>query len=353
MKLYSEITIYFFIWIVLLLLIFSFGFASVVQVNGASRDLFKNLANWDGGHYLTIAQFGYQQKYQYAFFPLYPLVINQVAKITGNYLTAALLISALSSFLTTHFLFKLIVADFSKNIAKKVIIYLLFFPTSFYLITAYSEGFFLLLIILSFYFFKKNILLTTVFVSLATATRVTGLALAAALIIQVIISSKKFNKNFVILLCPLGFLVYCVYLYKVTGDPFYFMAAESQNWQRNIVFPGYGFWNTLQILARTEYLAYNLNNFLDLLFAVFGLGMGLRAFRFLPLHYAVYGFLSILIPLLTSTLMSFPRFLLPVFPIFILMALSKNKYLIFFYQFVSVLLLAAFAILFINGFWVA
>ena len=43
-----------------------------------------------------------------------------------------------------------------KKIAEKVILALLFFPTSFYFLTAYSEGLFFFLIVATFYFLRHN-----------------------------------------------------------------------------------------------------------------------------------------------------------------------------------------------------
>ena len=334
MKLYPNITVYFFIWFICLLAIFSFGLSG--------KDLISNLANWDGGHFLTIAKFGYQEKYLYAFFPLYPIAINLVSKITGDYLIAALLISVISAFLTMQILYKLILLDFGSKLAEKTIIFLLIFPTSFFLVTAYSESLFLFLVVSSFYYFRKEkIVRAVIFAGLASGTRLAGLALSLALIFQ-IVSFGINKKNRIILFAPLGFIIYCIYLFNTTGDPFYFLAAESSNWQRTLSIPGVSFWQTLKN-----------QNYIELAFGIFGVGMILRSLRFLPAVYSVYGLLSILLPVATSSLVSMPRFLLPIFPIFILLSMLKNPKAIFFIQLIFILFLSAFCILFINGFWVS
>lgn len=335
MKLYPNITVYFLIWFICLLAIFLFGLSG--------KDLITNLANWDGGHFLTIAKFGYQEKYLYAFFPLYPVTINLVSKITGDYLIAALLISIVSAFLTIQILYRLILLDFGKILAEKTIIFLLIFPTSFFLITAYSESLFLLLVVSSFYFFRKEKLFwATLFAGFASGTRLAGLAVSLAIIFQIITTSGINKKNRIILLTPMGFIIYCIYLFNATGDPFYFLYSETSNWQRSLSIPGLSFWQTLKN-----------QNYIELVFGIFGLGMVLRSFRFLPAVYSVYGLFSILLPVATSSLVSIPRFILPIFPIFILLSMLKNPKVIFFAQLISILFLSAFGILFINGFWVS
>lgn len=326
---------------------------SVIFFVGREGNFFESLKNWDGGHYTGIAQNGYSEKFQYAFFPLYPITINLLNNFVGNYLLSAVLISIVSSFLGLQLLYKLISQDFDKKIAEKVIAGVLIFPTSFYFLTAYSEGLFFLLTIAAFFFFRsRKLFLAVIFASLASATRLAGLAVVLGLIIEVSLTEGINKKNWYVLLAPLGFLIYCWYLYTNTGDPFYFITAEN-HWLRSLSIPGLGFWETLKSIFTPNFLEKNITAVTDLIFAIFGLGMAIRAFRFLPISYSIFAFISVLMPLFTPSLSSMPRFLLPVFPIFILLAFVKNRNLIFLYQLIFIMLLSAFCIMFINGKWVA
>jgi len=205
----------------------------------------------------------------------------------------------------------------------------------------------------SFYFFRSGKLFwATVFVGLASATRLAGLALALGLVVEVMVTYGLGRKNWYIFLAPLGFLIYCIYLYNKVGDPFYFMVAEL-HWQRNISLPITSFWETIKSVSQAGFINTHINAFLDLIFAVFGLGLSIRTFRFLPISFSLYALGSVLLPLFTPTLSSMPRFLLPVFPIFILIALMKNRYIFSAYQLISIMLLGLFVTLFINGYWVS
>ena len=353
MKLYSNITILFLVWITSIIFILFFGFSTLPHTGHLSNIFWRNLGNWDGGHFLSIAQHGYIEKYQYAFFPLYPLLINWMSNITHDYLVAALIISITCVFLTVHLLYGLVSLDFDRKIAQKVILFILIFPTSFYLLTAYSESLFLFLTVSTYFFArKKKLLLATILASLATATRLVGLAVAIGLLIEVLTTTGLNRRNWYVLFSFSGFLIYSLYLYKIIGDPFYFLVAE-QHWQRNIAIPIFGFWETIKSLSRSGFITNHFNAFLDLCFAIFGTGFVIRTFRFLPPSYSIYSLISVLIPLFTPTLSSMPRFILPIFPIFILVALIKKDYLIFAYQLILIMLLGAFAILFINGYWVS
>lgn len=352
MKLYQNITVLFAIWFLIVIIIFYFGFSSFPDSSSASGVFLNNLANWDGGHYNRIAKFGYQEKFQYAFFPLYPMTIRLLSLITQNYLLSSVIISVISAFFSLQIMYKLISDDFSKNLAEGAVWQMLFFPTSFFLLTAYSEGLFLLFAVSSFYFFKKKkFFVTALLIALASLTRVIGLAVMAAILIEIFLSGIN-RKNWVILLSPTAFLIYCLYLFQETHNPLYFIVAES-HWQRIVSFPWVGFWETIQSLSRSNFINQYFSSFWDLIFAIFGLGIIIRGARFLPRLYLSYSLFALAIPLLTPSLSSVPRFLLPIFPIFIVIAKIKNKNFIFFYQTLSLMLLSAFAILYINGFWVS
>lgn len=353
MKLYLNISLFFIIWFVSISIIAFLSFSALPHSGKFSNNFLSSFTNWDGGHYLGIAREGYSQKFQYAFFPLYPLMIRLLASLTENFAAAAFLISITTTFFGLNLLYKLITGYFDRKIAEKAIWILLFFPTSFFLVTAYSEGLFFFLVVLAFYLlFKNKLFWVTLVAILASATRLAGLALVAGIWIEIFTTRGINRKNWYILFAPLGFLIYCLFLYRQTGDPFYFITAEGY-WQRNLAVPGEGFWTIIKEILSRGFININFNIILDLFFAILGAGLAVRSFRFLPVSFAVYSLLSVGIPLFTSTLISMPRFLLTVFPIFILMSLVKNHYLQFAFQLFSILLLAIFTALFITGYWVS
>ncbi len=352
MKLYSNVTFIFCVWALSILAIFYFGFIQFPHSGNFSNDFFKSLANWDGGHFLGIAQYGYTEKFQYAFFPLYPILIKIVTSLTNNFLFSAILVSAGSFFLGLHFLYRLILLMFDKKIAERAVVVLVFFPTSFYFLTAYSEGLFFLLTVLTFSFLiARKYFWASIFAGLAATTRLVGVALIFTLIFDVWITGIS-RKNWIVFLSPLGLLIYCLFLKNQVGDPFYFFTAEL-HWQRSLSIPGLSIWDSIKSLTSHGFLSIDFNVLLDLLFAIFGLGFGIRSFRFLPTFLSFFTFIVLILPLFTTTLSSIPRFILPIFPIYILLAKIKNQRVTFIYQTISLMLLSAFAILFIDGYWVS
>lgn len=354
MKLYPNQTLFIAIWALVVLIIFYLGFSSLPHSNLFPNDFLRSLANWDGGHFLSIAQYGYKDPSQYVFFPLYPILINLLTQITQNYLMSAILISFVCFFMAINLLYQLISLDFGKQFAQRGILALLFFPLSFHFLTVYSESLFLFLTIATFLSVRKNnFLLATIFGALASATRLSGLGVSLSLIALVFLTDKFNSKNWVVLLSPLGFLIYAGYLYNQTGDPLYFIHAESYYWKSGLVIPGSALIFTLKQLLAPNFLVNNFRVLLDFAFAVFGLVAVYKVWKKLGLHYALFAIFSISLPLFSPTIVALPRYLITIFPIFIILAFVKNQYLIFFYQVFGLMAATIYAVLFINGYWVS
>lgn len=67
--------------------------------------------------------------------------------------------------------------------------------------------------------------------------------------------------------------------------------------------------------------------------------------------YTLYYFLALLVPLLSGTLVDFPRYSLTLFPFFFLVAHVRNEFLQKTAIMLSILMLSAMAMLFVNGYW--
>ncbi|MFI5205335.1 MAG: mannosyltransferase family protein, partial [Candidatus Paceibacterales bacterium] len=324
---------------------------------------FHNFGNWDAGHFLAIAQNGYTSREQYAFFPLYPLLISLLNEVGFNILAAGMVLSFIFTALDLIFLVKLLKLDFSESIVQKTLIFLLIFPASFYLFLPYSESLFLLLAVLSFYFYKKrNYPLSFLFASLSSITRLAGLAVILALWADAVFKDKKLLKNkqkFIIFLAPLGFLAFCLFLKIKTGDPLYFLIAE-RDWQRILSIPGISIADTLLKVFTPNALDNNPSLLINLLFTVLGLGLSIRTLIKLNFSYGIYSLASVAIPVLSTSLTSMTRFLLAAFPIFINLALIEEKYrsnlskaVFLIFKFFCVLLLIVYLISFFNGYGVS
>lgn len=322
--------------------------------------LFWSWANFDGVHYLGIAKLGYFAQFTQAFFPLYPLVVRWLNFIFGNLLFTGLLISNFCFFLSLYFLYKLVILDFSHKIAKRVVILLIFFPTSFYFAGFYTESLFLLLILGGFYALRKQKWVSAGFLGvLASLTRLVGVFLVPAFLLEAYQQKKKkgFWPFLFCLLPSLGLLAYMAYLKDKFSDALYFLHAQpffGASRSDRIVLLYQVFWRYFKMFLTVKDPLVYFNVTLEFIITVIFILLLISAFyKKLRSSYLLFASLAFLAPTLTGTFSSMPRYVLVLFPGFIVLALMKSKKLYYFLILISLLLLIFSTMLFIRGYWVA
>ena len=287
---------------------------------------------WDTGWYLSVAKEGYHSgpieqgisagKANYAFFPTYPLLMRAASLFTGDYFTGGIVISNIALLVACFYLFKLVKHESGEKTAYRSVKYLFLFPTAFILSGVFSEAIFLALLLAAFYYARKQ---KWLYVGIAgfflALTRSLGVIAILPLFYEYL-KSKNFkikNIKYDILylgLIPLGLLTYMVYLYSITGD-FLAFASIQQSWQR-------AYSNPIITLAKSLfskdiyvlYLAWP---------TIVALGFLTAFYKKIGFSYWFLGMYSLFIPL-SSGIFSMPRFMLPIFPLYIILAkLSKNE----------------------------
>lgn len=337
-----------------------FSFADLIA-SWNLPDFIKRFAGFDGLHYINIAQNGYE-KNEVAFFPLYPLLIRLLVSIsTLSFPVVALSISWLS-LLMILFLFPRYCSLIGlPKISRWSFIFILAFPTSFFLQSAYTESLFILLILLTLFFDKKhNTPATFVFGFLAGLTRVVGIFLTLPLLL-----SRRGRGTF---LAPVfGFLTYAGYLWLSTGDPLKFFHVQSQ----------FGAGRTTKMIFLPQVLYRYLKIFLtaDLNYTYFiaVLEFGVFIMVLLVLIYDLFrivhkrtsgnltdrfglnlfGLAVLIFPPLTGTLQSIPRYILPILTLYLVLSEIKNVFIKLTIVGIFSLLHAILLMFFIQGYFVA
>jgi len=319
-------------------------------------DLVSLHARWDSFWYLDIAQNGYSLEYNpwglynIVFFPLYPFLVKAISFLTaGDFVLSGWILSSIFLLLTLFYFFKL-VREFHSEINPYLpIIFLLIFPTAFFLNIVYTESLFLFLSLATFYYgLKKKFVCAGVFGLFASLTRVTGILLFIPLVWEYL---KNYNcklksvfnlKILPIFLIPLGTFSFFLYHYFKFGNFFLFFEVQK-NWGRAF---------TLQKGHFDLFSNPAIVNFcLDVLFVIFALIVLYFIFKKLRTSYGLYMLATIAVALSTGTLMSTGRYILVLFPIYILLASIKNQYLQQTLTFISILLLALYTVLLANNYW--
>lgn len=328
---------------------------------------------WDAHWYLGIADHGYYYKpNEYsstAFFPLYPLLIQAVTFLThGNPAIIGILLSSLFTFLSCLLLFYLAKELWNnKETAFRSALFLLIFPTAFFLISPYTESLFLLLSLASFYCAHKQkwffAILSGIFL---TATRTTGILIILPLLLLYFEHHPFSLKNVLtpkflgLFLIPIGLLVFATGMWAQFGDPFIFLKSQSA-WHRNTnltpqsLIGGYQkYISDFKMVQTAETPEPVASRIIDITCAVIFLALTLLAWFVLPRSYALFSTLLLTLPLLTGTFQSMPRFALSAFPLFLVLGKITKNQLVFSLLFLfSTLFFGLLSILYVNFYWIA
>ncbi len=326
-------------------------------------------ANFDGEHYLSISIFGYKSLQQ-AFFPVYPLLISFFSNPNPYHLLASLINSTITGLIISNtcfvlsliFLWELIKIDYSNKIAYSVIILIIVFPTSFYFGSVYNESLFLLLSVLSFYFARKGLwFYAGVVGAIASATRIFGVLLLPALLVEAWRQKIKLSKIIWIFLIPLGLGCYMWYLNFNIGDPLAFYHLQKlvgEQHQSGIILLPQVYFRYIKMISTT-----NINNpIFQTVILEFITGI---LFFFLPIYgyfkkirysYLTYAMLSFLAPTIQGSFSSTPRYALVLFPSFLAAALWISSLPRIFRLVLLTLSCCGLALetaLFLRGYWIA
>ncbi len=330
-------------------------------------------SRWDTGFYLSIADEGYF--YQgvdlpsVAFFPLLPLLIRAVTPLTGDSLTAGLLVTNLALLGAAILFYRLVAMQWGEGVAGRAVWYLLIFPTAFFGSAIYTESLFLLTTIGALYFARKGYWESAALFGIAaSATRLVGLIVGPMLLLEWWMQRRaadgdgerpSYKSLLAPILSPLGTAAYLLYLQIAFGDPLAFMRG-SEAWGRQPQSPlvmlsslfqtPEGGWGSALASGNIQ-----LDNWIDFIFVLTFLLIGIILLYQRRWSEGAFVLLGVLISLNSGLLMSQRRYMWALFPAFILLARYGSKYpsLDRAITALFILGLALFTALFANWYWVA
>ena len=345
-------------------------------------------SHWDANQYDYIALRGYEQWWKTVFFPLYPLLQRCLMIFTHDPLFAGLIISNVAGLGMLTVLYRLVEEDFDAERAYRAVLYLSVFPTAFFFAAAYTESLFLFLALLSFYNMRHGHWWVAGLLGLlATLTRQAGLFLLVPFYCEYLRQRGDFKDVWsstgngierllrsllrfdffagALILVGMGiFVVYCYYRFHIL---FPFSRAEGLYWNRDLHDPSWGIIRTIQVIAHSPgFLSFSaLRNMLDLgqdlfIFVLIVLSLlGPWRFRGAVWTYAVYGVTLYLCLQLypvrdfSFPLQSFPRYMLEVFPAFIVLAgIDQHRRINLVYLVASASLLFLLLTQYVTGHWI-
>lgn len=201
---------------------------------------------FDVEHYLNIALHGYNQYYEVAFFPLFPLVIRFFnffkIPILGTVIFNNIL-CLLSSYLIYLTLNKVYGAN--KKVCMYGVLFWLLSPIRVFTFVAYTESLYLFLSFLAFYLYKKraNAFVLGLSIGLGVATRNMGCVLFFVIfaflfieMLKTVDKKEKLNKFIYIIKSYIPATIisclYPIYLHIITGNWKCFVDVQYEYWAR-------------------------------------------------------------------------------------------------------------------------
>jgi hypothetical protein len=321
---------------------------------------------FDGLWFLRIATGGYEDgDGSAAFFPGYPVLIRAVSPMLGGHpLAAALLISNAAALGVMVALYFLTSSEFDERVARRAVLYLAVFPTSFFLLAPYSEALFLLFVLLSLWGARGGRWwIAGVAGAAAAATRNVGVLVVLPLIAEAVHQHRegrpgRMGARVAWSIVPVvGLAAYLGY-WQVTAGDWLAPVHQQANWQRSVVFAPAALIEGTLVAFRFPGRYPGGYHLMDWLVVAPALVAAVWVvIRTRPV-YAVYTWVSILAPLsfvfAPRPFMSLPRFLLVVFPLLWAPAViaGRRPWVHGAVVAVSSVLLGILALLFVNWYFV-
>ena len=306
---------------------------------------------WDSAFYRGIARQGYvylspDEPGNVVFFPLYPLLTRLAHLLAADWTIAGLLVSHVCLLLALVVLYNLTLLEFGdRATAQRAIFYIAIFPTAFFFSAVYSESTFLLFAVACVYFTRRREWLPAGVCGLLAATaRVTGVLLYGYMLLEWASAGGLTWRNFyrrqgwagvvtrpgllallATQLVPLGLLLYMLFLQWRFGNALAFVQGQA-DWGRGSLYsPLAILWRDFRPLLLDPFVpGWAVNDIwrtgLDALLGVGALLLVPFVWRRLNAAYALYTAVAVLLPLATGTTMSLSRYVLVLFPLFMLLA---------------------------------
>ncbi|GCF10409.1 mannosyltransferase family protein [Dictyobacter arantiisoli] len=308
---------------------------------------FSTWNHWDAANYTHIAQYGYQNADELAFFPLFPALTAGGARLLGggswSYILVGTVISNASLLGMLFILYQLAFDLVDSELSQRTLLYLCIFPTAFFFFAPYNEALYLLFASGSFLALRRQKWwLAGVLGMLAALTRSVGIILVIPYLYElweqrahVLIRYRTLVISLLpVVLIPLGTLSYAWYNWRTFNNPLAFIAVQA-NWSRHTTWPWMGLFQAIWALFIYHPQAFGSSNqahlLLDLTATLSFIILVIVGWHKLPKSYSLW-MAAFLIYILVNPaqkpdiLLSNQRFVLEMFPAFITLAIVGKRF---------------------------
>lgn len=319
--------------------------------------------HWDACWYTKIAAYGYEPaESSSAFFPLFPLFMRAGSVLAGGLAAGGLIVSAVAFVIALTGLWQLIARDVDAATASRTQLYVAIFPVGFFFFAPFTESLFLACTVWAFLGARRGDWeLAGVAGFLAALTRAQGILLALPIAWEVVrwwMARRRrpdrgpFRPREAMPLLAaaspvLGTLTYYLYTSVVAGRSF--IDAQAMWSGGRLRWP----WESGTMAWERIVEQGDVVTALNLVALVLFAGLAIAALRWLPLSYSLFvlpqlALIAVRAP--TWPLMSGARYLLVLFPCFVILAMAgRSPRFHTAWVIISLLLLGFFTTRFLEG----
>ncbi|NUR85038.1 MAG: hypothetical protein HOY71_13220 [Nonomuraea sp.] len=308
---------------------------------------------WDAGLFVTIAQYGYDgdpgkapDAGLPAFFPGLPAVLRVVHLVVPDWSACGLIVSLAAGAVAMVALARL--AEFEGAEGWAAVLGLLLFPTAVFLAAGYSESLFLAFAIPAWLAARQGRWpLAVLLAAGASCVRITGLFLAAALVVE-LVRQRRFRQAGWLVVPFLPLVAYSFYHYSRSGDWLAWKHAQEAGWGREMVWPWQSWLTTWHSAMGNDDFAVAFR--MEIAGAVLALGgLGWLAVR-RRWSELVYCGLQAVALMTSAYYLSIPRSLLLWFPLWVQFGRSP-RWVVVTYALIAGPLMVLDATRFLSGAW--
>ena len=293
---------------------------------------------WDAPHYLRIAEVGYKRGTPppddplfIVFFPFFPLAAAIVGFVVRNLVLAGLIVSFAATVGALYFLYRLVAIEGDDSRARRTLVLLLAFPTAYFLAAPYTEALFLFAVVACMYAARRGAWARAGLAgALATGTRVTGIALLPALALEALRDkanvATQVKRSVWIATTGAGLAIYLAINQIVYHDAFWFLKVQRDHWYQYAIWPWQSIIDAIHALGGAQHGDATFIYRGRLIGFAFAVPLLVVAIRKLRASDTVYGWTGFILILSASWLISLPRYILVLYPLFIVGAdLTKSR----------------------------
>jgi Mannosyltransferase (PIG-V) len=354
--------------------LFVWGLVVVSVVRGDPFDIgqiFEIWNRWDAPHYLDLATWGYMavdpgvtptygqtgdMDLMIVFYPLFPGAISAALLVLPD-LVAPIAVSTVASLFAVVLLYRVVARELGPEVGVRAAVFLLIFPTAYFLHIGYTESLFLALVLGSFLAAAGGRWwMAGLLGGLSALTRVNGLMLIPSLIADTWTTWRTTRRLEPawgwIGLVAVGFGGYLLLNLAVYGDPLAFIRIQNEHWFKTLAWPWVGIGGVVDRLDSIRLEEVAVLGVAELVAIGLGLaGTVVAALRFRP-SWAVWMAGNWILFVSTAFVLSVPRYDLAMFPLFAWFGLmAERRWLGVSMGAVSVILLLWFSARFALGTW--